>query len=65
MVTLEYVLESNKIYVTETQMVILEYVIVIKTGVSKVCKRVKLKTRILKLMSPISYLSSNIKESKI
>lgn len=43
---------------------ILEYVKVVKTGVSKVYKRFKLKIRILKFILPFSYLSSNIDESK-
>ena len=45
-------------------LIFIEYVKVVKTGVSKVYKRFKLKIRILKLILPFSYLSSNINESK-
>ena len=45
-------------------LIFIEYVKVVKTGVSKVYKRFKLKIRILKLILPFSYLSSNIDESK-
>ena len=45
-------------------LIFIEYVKVVKTGVSKVYKRFKLKIRILKLIFPFSYLSSNIDESK-